>query len=69
MAAAALFHTTVSAVDETHFVSAAALEDQPRLDMARQLEFPGSILTPSGAWQKTTTLVDTGASACFVSRR
>jgi hypothetical protein len=55
-------------VSKTHYISAAAI-GQAKLDIAKQLEFPASTMSPTGAWNKTTSLVDTGASACFVSRK
>lgn len=53
---------------EGHVVTDSSLDNAPCLDMTRQLVFKASVLSPSG-WQKKQTLVDTGASACFASRR
>lgn len=49
-------------------MSAASLEANPCLDASKQLIFPGLVDTPRGQ-RKTSTLIDTGASACFISRR
>jgi hypothetical protein len=50
----------------THYISAASLDTDRT---SAQLEFEGDMLTPSGRWVTTQTLTDTGASACFVSRK
>ncbi|KAF7442754.1 Protease [Pyrenophora tritici-repentis] len=53
---------------EVHFVSSASIGGKPSKDFSRQLEFPGSALTRPDCWQPISTLIDTGASACFVNQ-
>jgi hypothetical protein len=55
-------------VTRGHQVSAASLAENPELNIAHQLEFRGGLMTTQGHWKQTQTLVDTGASACFINR-
>lgn len=65
---ASLCNQDLSEGRDGHVVSDTSLNDSPSLDMTRQLIFKAQVMTPRG-WQNRRTLVDTGASACFASRR
>ncbi|KAI1667230.1 gag-polyprotein aspartyl protease [Pyrenophora tritici-repentis] len=56
-------------VPRTHYLSAASLHESPKVDISHQLEFRCGLRSPTGSWRKDATLVDTGASACFVNTR
>ncbi|KAA8615819.1 Asp-protease-2 multi-domain protein [Pyrenophora tritici-repentis] len=52
---------------QDHYISAIAVKGHLR--STKQLRYDSYTLTSSKEWKKTTTLIDTGASASFVNRR
>jgi hypothetical protein len=50
-------------------VSVAAIQEPSKLTPTKQLEFPTQTLNSKAQWVNVKTLVDTGASACFVNKR